>query len=40
MIDSDLTEEEKYLFALLLDESGVDHMEFLWADNTGEENDR
>lgn len=39
MIDSDLTEEEKYLFALLMDESGVDHMEFLWADNTGEEND-
>lgn len=39
MIDSDLTEEEKYLFALLMDESGVDHMEFLWADNTGEDND-
>jgi intein/homing endonuclease len=37
MIDSDLTEEEKYLFSLLMDESGVDHMEFLWADNTSED---
>jgi hypothetical protein len=37
MIDSDLTEEEAMLFALLMDESGVDHMEFLWADNTSDD---
>lgn len=36
MIDSDLTEEEVMLFALLMDESGVDHMEFLWADGSSE----
>lgn len=32
-----LTDDEKYLIALLEDESGVDQAEFLWPDETSEE---
>jgi hypothetical protein len=34
---ADLTEEEKYLVAILLDESGVDQCEFLWTDETSKD---
>lgn len=33
----DLSEEEKYLLALLLDTSGIDQAEFLWKDETNKD---
>jgi hypothetical protein len=33
-----LSDDEAYLFALLSDSSGLDHAEFLWVDNSGEDN--
>ena len=35
---ADLTEEEKYLFAILQDHSGVDQAEFTWVDETSPDN--
>ena len=35
---ADLTEEEAYLFSLLMDSSGIDSAELLWLDNTSEDN--
>ena len=35
---ADLTEEEKFLYALLMDSSGIDSAELLWLDNTTEDN--
>lgn len=34
---ADLMEDEKYLFALMMDESGIDQLEFLWHDRTSED---
>lgn len=34
---ADLTEEERYLFALLQDESGIDQAEFSWIDETSKD---
>lgn len=34
---ADLTEEERFLYALLMDESGVDVSEFLWVDPTSKD---
>ena len=31
---ADLTEEERYLFAILQDQSGIDNAEFCWTDET------
>ena len=33
-----LTEQEAYLFALLSDPSGLDQAEFLWVDDSSEDN--
>lgn len=35
---ADLTEEEKYLFAILQDQSGIDQAEFTWVDETSPDN--
>jgi hypothetical protein len=35
---ADLTEEERYLFAILQDQSGIDQAEFTWVDETSPDN--
>src|SRR4051812_24998389 len=35
---SDLTESEKYLLAILQDQSGIDQAEFCWVDDTSRDN--
>lgn len=34
---ADLTEEEKYLFSILQDQSGIDQAEFVWTDETSKD---
>jgi hypothetical protein len=34
---ADLTEEEKYLLAIIVDQSGVDQAEFMWTDETSKD---